>query len=47
LDDFRELPTDYILIYEGAEVVVLLHELVPSDQASEYFDAMANMWEFG
>ncbi len=46
LDGFRELPTDYILIYEGAMVVVLLHELVLSDQASKYFTVMANMWEF-
>jgi hypothetical protein len=47
LDGFRELLTDCILIYEGAMIVVLLHELVSSDQASEYFVAMANMWEFG
>jgi hypothetical protein len=43
LDDFRKLPTDCILIYEGAVVVVVLHELVPSNQAFEYFDAMENM----
>jgi len=47
LDGFQELPTDCILIYEGAVVAILLHELVPSDQASEYFDTMANMWGFG
>jgi hypothetical protein len=47
LDDFRELPTDCILIHEGAMVIVMLHELVSSNQASEYFSAMANMWEFG
>ncbi len=37
LDDFRELLTNYILIYEGAVVAILLHEFVPSDQAFEYF----------
>ncbi len=47
LDGFRELSTDCILIYKGAVVAVLLHELVPLDQDSEYFAAMADMWEFG
>ncbi len=47
LDDFQELPTDCILIYEGAVVAILLHEIVPSDQTSKYFNTMANMWEFG
>ncbi len=47
LDGFQELSTDRILIYEGAVVIVLLHELVLSDQASKYFTTMANMWEFG
>jgi hypothetical protein len=46
LDGFWELLTNCILIYEGAVVVVLLHELVLSDQASEYFATMANIWEF-
>jgi hypothetical protein len=40
LDDFREFLTDCILIYEGAVVVVLLHELVPSNRASEIRMAM-------
>jgi hypothetical protein len=46
LDDFKELSTNYILIYEGAVVAILLHEFVPFDQAFEYFVAMAHMWEF-
>lgn len=47
LDCFRKFLTNCILIYKGVVVVVLLHKLVPSDEASKYFDAMANMWEFG
>jgi hypothetical protein len=47
LDDFRELLTDCVLIYEGAVVAILLHEFVPSNQAVKYFAAMAHMWEFG
>jgi len=47
LDGFQKLLTDCILIYEGAVVATLLHELVLSDQASDYFSTMANMWEFG
>jgi len=47
LDGFRKLMTDCVLIYEGAVVAILLHEFVPSDQAVEYFAAMAHMWEFG
>jgi len=47
LDGFREFPTDYVLIYEGAVVAILLHEFVLYDQAVEYFAAMAHMWEFG
>jgi hypothetical protein len=35
------------LIYEGAVVAILLHEFVLSDQAIEYYAAMAHMWEFG
>ncbi len=46
LDGFRELLTDCVLIYEGAMVAILLHAFVPSDQAVEYFAAMAHMWEF-
>ncbi len=46
LDGFRKLLTDYVLIYEGAVVAILLHEFVPSDQAVEYFAVMAHMWEF-
>jgi hypothetical protein len=46
LDDFRKLLTECVLIYEGAMVAILLHEFVPSDQAIEYFAAMAHMWEF-
>jgi hypothetical protein len=37
---------DCILIYEGAVGTIMLHAFVPSDQASEYFVTMANMWEF-
>ncbi len=47
LNDFRELPTDCVLIYEGAMVTLLLHEFVPFDQAIKYFVTMAHMWEFG
>jgi hypothetical protein len=47
LNSFREFLTDYVLIYEGAVVAILLHEFVPSDQVVEYFAAMAHMWEFG
>jgi hypothetical protein len=47
LDNFRKLSADCVLIYEGAVVAILLHEFVPSDQAVEYFAAMAHMWEFG
>jgi hypothetical protein len=47
LDGFRELSMDCILIYERALVAILLHKFVPSDQAFEYFIAMAHMWEFG
>jgi hypothetical protein len=47
LDDFREFLTDYVLIYEGAVVAILLHEFVPSNQVVEYFAVMAHMWEFG
>jgi hypothetical protein len=47
VDGFRELLTDCVLIYERAVVAILLHEFVPSDQAVEYFVAMAHMWEFG
>jgi hypothetical protein len=47
LDSFRELLTDYVLIYERAVVAILLHEFVPFDQAVEYFAAMAHMCEFG
>jgi hypothetical protein len=38
---------DYILIYEGAVVVILLHNFVSLDQTLEYFVAMAHMWESG
>jgi hypothetical protein len=45
-DNFQELDTNYILVYEGAVIVIMLHDFVSSDQASEYFTVMANMWEF-
>ncbi len=47
LDKFLELATDCILVYDGAVVVILLHDFVSSNQDSKYFTAMANMWEFG
>ncbi len=47
LDSFRELLMDCVLIYERVVIAILLHEFVPSDQAVEYFVAMAHMWEFG
>jgi hypothetical protein len=46
LDGFQKLLTDCVLIYEGAVVVILLHEFVSSNQTVEYFVAMAHMWEF-
>jgi hypothetical protein len=47
LDGFRDLLTDYVLIYEGVVVAILLQEFVLFDQAIEYFIAMAHMWAFG
>jgi hypothetical protein len=35
LNDFRELLTDCVLIYEGAVVAILLHEFIPSNQVVE------------
>jgi len=39
LDGFQKLLMDYVLIYEGAMVAILLHEFVPSDPGIEYFAA--------
>lgn len=36
---------DYILIYEGAIVAILLHNFVSLDQTLEHFVTMAHMWE--
>jgi hypothetical protein len=45
-NNFQKLVMDYILIFEGAIVIILSHNFVFSNQASKSFTMMAHMWEF-
>ncbi len=47
LDNFHELATNCILVYDGVVVGFLLHNFVPLNEAIEYAITMVHLFEHG
>jgi hypothetical protein len=47
LDDFTEIREDSMLIHHEEMIIIILHEFVPSSQASEHVRTLGNFFRYG